>query len=111
MQENRIRIVDIAERLGLSTATVSNVIHGKTSKMSPRTAQRVWQELVRGLMEKRPSRMFTVLRECGALARLIPELDRLFGVPQRADYHPEIDTGVHTLMTLSMAAMLSVFRV
>lgn len=45
MQENRIRIVDIAERLGLSTATVSNVIHGKTSKMSPRTAQRVWQEL------------------------------------------------------------------
>ena len=45
MQEHRIRIVDIAERLGLSTATVSNVIHGKTSKMSPRTAQRVWQEL------------------------------------------------------------------
>lgn len=45
MQENRIRIVDIAERLGLSTATVSNVIHGKTSEMSPRTAQRVWQEL------------------------------------------------------------------
>jgi len=45
MQEKRIRIVDIAERLGLSTATVSNVIHGKTSKMSPRTAQRVWQEL------------------------------------------------------------------
>lgn len=44
MEENRIRIVDIAERLGLSTATVSNVIHGKTSKMSPRTAQRVWQE-------------------------------------------------------------------
>lgn len=69
-------------------------------------AERVWQELARGLMEERPSRMFEVLRDCGALARLLPELDRLWGVPQRADYHPEIDTGVHVMMVLDMAARL-----
>ena len=67
-------------------------------------AERVWQELARGLMEERPSRMFEVLRDCGALARLLPELNRLWGVPQRADYHPEIDTGVHVMMVLDMAA-------
>ena len=50
--------------------------------------ERVWQELARGLMEAKPSRMFEVLRECGALQRLLPEVDRLWGVPQRADYHP-----------------------
>ena len=69
-------------------------------------AERVWQESARGLMEERPSRMFEVLRDCGALARLLPELDRLWGVPQRADYHPEIDTGVHVMMVLDMAARL-----
>ncbi|MBV8157046.1 MAG: multifunctional CCA addition/repair protein [Dyella sp.] len=67
-------------------------------------AERVWQELARGLMEARPSRMFDVLRECGALARLLPELDRLWGVPQRADYHPEVDTGVHVMMVIDYAA-------
>ena len=67
-------------------------------------AERVWQELARGLMESRPSRMFMVLRECGALARLLPEVEALFGVPQRADYHPEIDTGVHTLMVVDESA-------
>ena len=69
-------------------------------------AERVWQELSRGLMEPTPSRMIGVLRECGALARILPEVDALFGVPQRADYHPEIDTGVHLLMVLDMAAQL-----
>jgi tRNA nucleotidyltransferase (CCA-adding enzyme) len=57
-------------------------------------------------MEDRPSRMFEVLRDCGALARLLPELDALWGVPQRADYHPEIDTGVHVMMVIDMAARL-----
>ena len=66
--------------------------------------ERVWQELAKGLLEAQPSRMITVLHECGALARLIPELDRLFGVPQRADYHPEVDTGVHVMMALDEAA-------
>ena len=69
-------------------------------------AERVWQELARGLMEDQPSRMFEVLRECGALARLLPEVDRLWGVPQRADYHPEVDTGVHLMMVLDMSARL-----
>jgi tRNA nucleotidyltransferase (CCA-adding enzyme) len=69
-------------------------------------SERVWQELARGLMEAKPSRMFEALRECGALARLLPELDALWGVPQRADYHPEIDTGVHVMMVIDMAAHL-----
>ena len=69
-------------------------------------AERVWQELARGLMEARPSRMFDVLRDCGALARLLPEVNRLWGVPQRADYHPEVDTGVHLMMVLDMSARL-----
>jgi tRNA nucleotidyltransferase (CCA-adding enzyme) len=67
-------------------------------------AERVWQELAKGLMESRPSRMFEVLRDCGALARLLPEVDALFGIPQRADYHPEIDTGIHTMMVLDQSA-------
>ena len=70
-------------------------------------AERVWQELARGLMEQRPSRMLEVLRECGALQRLLPEVDRLWGVPQRADYHPEVDTGVHLMMVLDMSARLA----
>lgn len=67
-------------------------------------AERVWQELAKGLMESRPSRMFEVLRECGALVRLLPELDALYGVPQRADYHPEIDTGIHAMMVIDQSA-------
>ncbi|MGE3861554.1 MAG: multifunctional CCA addition/repair protein [Burkholderiaceae bacterium] len=67
-------------------------------------AERVWQELARGLMERHPSRMFEVLRECGALERVMPELARLWGVPQRAEYHPEVDTGVHVMMVLDYAA-------
>ncbi len=69
-------------------------------------AERVWQELARGLMEARPSRMFELLRDCGALQKLLPELARLWGVPQRGDYHPEIDTGVHVMMVIDMAAQL-----
>lgn len=69
-------------------------------------AERVWQELAKGLMEAKPSRMFDVLRECGALKRLLPELNRLWGVSQRADYHPEVDTGVHVMLVLDMSARL-----
>jgi len=69
-------------------------------------AERVWQELSRGLMEARPSRMFEVLRGCGALARLLPEVDRLWGVPQPELHHPEVDTGVHLMMVLDAAARL-----
>ncbi|HZW23374.1 multifunctional CCA addition/repair protein [Noviherbaspirillum sp.] len=66
--------------------------------------ERVWQELSRGLMEARPSRMFDVLRACGALGRILPELDALWGVPQPAKHHPEIDTGVHVMMVVDYAA-------
>ena len=69
-------------------------------------SERVWQELARGLMTDRPSRMLQVLRQCGALQRLLPEVDALYGVPQRAEYHPEIDTGIHLEMVLDMAANL-----
>ncbi|HEX5373044.1 MAG TPA: multifunctional CCA addition/repair protein [Aquabacterium sp.] len=69
-------------------------------------AERVWQELSRGLMEGHPARMFEVLRDCGALRVLLPEVDRLWGVPQRAEYHPEVDTGVHLMMVLAMSARL-----
>ena len=65
--------------------------------------ERVWQEISRGLMEAQPERMFAVLRACGALAVLLPELDCLWGVPQRADYHPEVDTGLHTMLVLGQA--------
>lgn len=70
-------------------------------------AERVWQELAKGLIEKNPRRMIEVLRECGALKVLLPELDALFGIPQRADYHPEIDSGIHTLMVVQRAAEMN----
>lgn len=70
-------------------------------------AERVWQELARGLMEARPSRLFEILHACGALHKLLPEVERLWGVPQRADFHPEIDTGVHAMMVIDMAARLN----
>ncbi|MFN5349159.1 MAG: multifunctional CCA addition/repair protein [Polaromonas sp.] len=79
------------------------VTHGEADAL---VAERVWQELSRGLMQAKPSRMFEVLRECCALERLLPEVSRLWGVPQRADYHPEIDTGIHLMMVLDMAAQL-----
>jgi len=88
------------ETLALAEQMVEN---GDVDALVP---ERVWQELARGLMERRPSRLFHVLRRCGALARLLPEVDRLWGVPQRADYHPEVDTGVHLTMVLDMCAQL-----
>jgi tRNA nucleotidyltransferase (CCA-adding enzyme) len=69
--------------------------------------ERVWQELARALEESKPSRFFDVLRECGALARLLPEVERLYGIPQPEKWHPEIDTGVHTMMVVDAAARLS----
>ncbi len=70
-------------------------------------SERVWQELSRGLMGAKPSRMLQVLRECGALQRLLPEVDKLYGVPQRAEYHPEIDTGIHLEMVLDASACMN----
>ncbi len=67
--------------------------------------ERVWQEFARGLMTPQPSRMFEVLRACGALQVLLPELHCLWGVPQRPEYHPEVDTGVHAMMVLDQSAL------
>ncbi len=88
------------ETLELMRAMVAS---GEADALVP---ERVWQELARGLMEAKPSRMFEMLRECGALRKLLPEVARLWGVPQRADYHPEVDTGVHVMMVIDMAARL-----
>ena len=75
-----------------------------TGETDALVSERVWQELARGLMERLPSRMFTVLRGCGALARILPELDALWGVPQPEIHHPEIDTGIHVMLVLDRAA-------
>jgi len=70
-------------------------------------AERIWQELHAALSTERPSLFFTTLRDCGALKRIFPELDALFGIPQTAHYHPEIDTGTHVMMVLDRARQLS----
>jgi len=70
-------------------------------------AERVWQETQRALGENRPGAFFEALRGCGALKKLFPEIEQLFGVPQTAIHHPEIDTGVHTLMVLEQAVLIS----
>jgi tRNA nucleotidyltransferase (CCA-adding enzyme) len=88
------------ETEALMRAMVEN---GEVDALVP---ERVWREVSRGLMERHPSRMFEVLRRCGALDRVLPEVARLFGMPQRADHHPEVDTGVHLMMVLDLAARL-----
>lgn len=90
-------------RIAPETMTLMNdmVHNGEVDALVP---ERVWQELARGLMERTPSRMFYILKECGALARIIPEVNVLFGVPQPEHVHPEIDTGVHIMMAIDYAA-------
>ena len=75
-----------------------------TGEVDALVPERVWQELSKGLMERTPSRMFEVLRACNALQKILPELDRLWGVPQPPQYHPEIDTGIHVMMVIDYAA-------
>ena len=80
------------------------VASGELEALRP---ERVWQETSKALQEDRPDVYFEVLRECAALARVFPEIDALFGVPQPERWHPEIDTGVHTLLALRLAAKIS----
>jgi tRNA nucleotidyltransferase (CCA-adding enzyme) len=102
-----LRTARFAARFGFqiapeTLALMSEMVHnGEVDALVP---ERVWQEFARGLMEHRPSRMFYALRECGALVRIMPEVDALFGVPQPAQHHPEIDTGVHVMMVIDHAA-------
>jgi tRNA nucleotidyltransferase (CCA-adding enzyme) len=93
------RVAD--ETLELMQGMVDN---GEVDALVP---ERVWQELYKALGEDRPSAFFETLRVCGALKRLFPEIDRLWGVPQPEQWHPEIDTGVHTMMVLDAAARIS----
>ncbi len=80
------------------------VADGELADLTP---ERVWQELSRALAYARPSAFLRTLRDCGALAAVLPEVDALYGVPQRAEFHPEIDTGVHTEMVCDMAARIA----
>lgn len=102
-----LRVARFAARFGFRIAPETlelmreMVRSGEVDHLVP---ERVWQELSRGLMEETPSRMLLALRECGALQRILPEIDALFGVPQPAQHHPEIDTGVHILMVIDYAA-------
>jgi tRNA nucleotidyltransferase (CCA-adding enzyme) len=105
-----LRIARLAARFADFTVApqTQQLMHDMVSsgEVDHLVAERVWQELAKGLMQATPSRLFAVLRDCGALARLLPEVDRLWGVAQRADYHPEIDTGIHLMMVLDMSAHL-----
>ncbi|MFQ6573719.1 multifunctional CCA addition/repair protein [Pseudomonas sp. UM16] len=76
----------------------------ESGELQALTAERSWKEIARALMEDKPQVFIQVLRDCGALKELIPELDALFGVPQPAAHHPEIDSGIHTLSVLEQAA-------
>ncbi|MEP6878126.1 MAG: multifunctional CCA addition/repair protein [Nitrosospira sp.] len=102
-----LRTARFAARFGFriapeTLALMSEMVHnGEVDALVP---ERMWQEFARGLMERKPSRMFYALRECSALTRIMPEVNTLFGVPQPAQYHPEIDTGVHVMMVIDHAA-------
>ncbi len=111
--EDPVRILRLARfsarfaRLGFSIADDTMALMREmvaAGEADALVAERVWQELSRGLMETTPSRMFEVLRACGALARVLPEVDALYGVPQRTEHHPEVDTGVHVMMVVDYAA-------
>ncbi len=102
-----LRVARFAARFGFAVAPETEalmreiVASGELATLAP---ERVWQELARGLMEAQPSRMLAVLRQCGAFAALLPEVDALFGVAQPPAHHPEVDTGVHVCQALDWAA-------
>jgi tRNA nucleotidyltransferase (CCA-adding enzyme) len=102
-----LRAARFAARFGFSIAPETMVLMRdmvNNGEVDALVAERVWQELARGLMEKRPSRFFETLRSCGALAKIIPEVEALFGVPQPEKHHPEIDCGIHTMLVVDDAA-------
>ncbi|HSC83696.1 MAG TPA: multifunctional CCA addition/repair protein, partial [Pseudomonas sp.] len=105
-----LRVARFAARyaaLGFSVATETLALMrqlAESGELRALTAERSWKEISRALLEPRPDVFIQVLRDCGALAELLPEVDALFGVPQTASHHPEIDTGVHNLMVLQQCA-------
>jgi tRNA nucleotidyltransferase (CCA-adding enzyme) len=102
-----LRVARFAARFGFAVAPETEAMMralsagGELALLSP---ERVWQELARGLMERQPSRMLSVLRDCGALSQMLPEVDALYGIAQPVAHHPELDTGVHVALALDYAA-------
>ncbi len=96
--------------LGFSVAPETQALmrdmvgNGELAELVP---ERVWQELSRALRSATPSAFLRTLRDCGALVQVLPEIDALYGVPQRSDYHPEVDTGAHQELVSDMAALLA----
>lgn len=110
-EEDPVRILRVARFAArfpeFTVAPETNVLMRRMveqGEVDALVAERVWQELSRGLMEQRPSRMLQVLRDCGALARVLPELNKLWGVPQPVQHHPEVDTGLHIEQVVDCAA-------
>ncbi len=103
-----LRAARFAARFGFTIASETLTLMRdmvSSGEVDALVAERVWQELARGLMEKKPSRFFETLRSCGALAKILPEVDALFGVPQPEKHHPEIDCGIHTMLVVDDAAL------
>jgi len=102
-----LRVARFAARFGFTVAPETEALMRElavSGELADLSSERVWQELARGLMEPHPSRMIAVLRACGALAQVLPEVNALFGVPQPPQHHPEFDTGVHVCMALDYGA-------
>jgi len=114
--EDPVRILRVARfaarfaHLGFTVAPETNQLMRdmvNAGEVDALVAERVWAETEKALSEQTPTRFFETLRDCGALEKLFPEIERLYGVPQPEKHHPEIDTGVHTMMVLEQAARLS----
>lgn len=114
--EDPLRVLRVARfaarfaHLGFTVAPETQALMAEMAEggeLAHLTPERVWKETEKALLTQQPQIYFQVLRDCGALAVLFPEIDRLFGVPAPVKWHPEIDTGIHTLMTLRIAAQLS----
>jgi tRNA nucleotidyltransferase (CCA-adding enzyme) len=117
--EDPVRILRVARfaaryyHLGFSVADetmslMNNMVNA--GEVDALVAERVWQEMAKALGEHHPEQFITVLKDCGALQRILPEIDCLFGIPQPKNYHPEIDTGIHSLMVLQQAVKLTPSR-
>jgi tRNA nucleotidyltransferase (CCA-adding enzyme) len=105
-----LRVARFAARFGFDVAPETLALMGQivaAGEVDHLVPERVWKELEKALAESYPRRFFEILRACGALARIFPEIERLFGIPQPKRYHPEIDTGIHTLKVLEVASQLS----
>lgn len=105
-----LRIARFAARFGFTVADETLILMQemvRSGEVDTLVPERVWQEMTKALNEADPTQFFLVLRSCGALQRLWPALDKLWGIPQPAQHHPEIDTGIHVMMALKIATQIS----